>query len=78
MAQDLHLNDPASGMSALQLRQVGLSYGDTPVLRDLSLAVAPGAFTAVVGPNGCGKSTLLRVLGGALAPTQGQAFLDGA
>ncbi|MFY1930017.1 ABC transporter ATP-binding protein [Achromobacter xylosoxidans] len=77
MAQDLHLNDPASGMSALQLRQVGLSYGDTPVLRDLSLAVAPGAFTAVVGPNGCGKSTLLRVLGGALAPSQGEALLDG-
>ena len=65
MAQDLDLNDPAGGMSALQLRQVSLSYGGTPVLRGLSLAVAPGAFTAVVGPNGCGKSTLLRVLGGA-------------
>ena len=78
MAQDLDLNDPGGGMSALQLRQVSLSYGDTPVLRDLSLAVAPGAFTAVVGPNGCGKSTLLRVLGGALAPSRGQAFLDGA
>ncbi|CAB3899561.1 ABC transporter ATP-binding protein [Achromobacter sp. CF-sbj1-Ac2-l] len=78
MAQDLHVTPPSPGASALQLRQVHLSYGDRPVLRDLSLTVAPGAFTAVVGPNGCGKSTLLRVLGGALAPSQGQALLDGA
>ncbi|WP_370539535.1 ABC transporter ATP-binding protein [Achromobacter sp. UMC46] len=72
------MNDASPGPSALQLQDVDLSYGDTAVLQGLSLAVQPGAFTAVVGPNGCGKSTLLRVLGGALAPTRGQAWLDGA
>ena len=48
------------------------------MLDGLSLTIPAGAFTAVVGPNGCGKSTLLRVLGGALAPSQGRALLDGA
>ncbi|KAJ8134304.1 hypothetical protein OY671_012483, partial [Metschnikowia pulcherrima] len=78
MAQDLHSNDPADAPSASQSRQVSSSYGDTAVSRDSSSAVAPGAFTAVVGPNGCGKSTSSRVLGGASAPSSGQAFSDGA
>lgn len=78
MAQGDNVNDAFPGASALQLQEVDLSYGDTAVLQGLSLAIEPGAFTAVVGPNGCGKSTLLRVLGGALAPTRGKAWLDGA
>lgn len=78
MAQGFDVNDTFPGASALQLQNVDLAYGETAVLQGLSLAVEPGAFTAVVGPNGCGKSTLLRVLGGALAPTRGQAWLDGA
>ncbi len=77
MAQGFNVTPTPSRAPALQLRQVGLSYGDAAALRELSLDVEPGAFTAVVGPNGCGKSTLLRVLGGALAPTRGQARLDG-
>lgn len=37
-----------------------------PVVRDVSLALAPGQVTALLGPNGCGKSTLLRgITGGA-------------
>ncbi len=47
-----------------------------PVLRDLSLTLAPGQVTAVFGPNGCGKSTLLRCLNGTLRPQQGQVWLD--
>lgn len=78
MAQGFNVNDTSPSTPALQLQDVSLSYGDTAVLQALSLAIEPGAFTAIVGPNGCGKSTLLRVLGGALAPTQGQARLDGA
>lgn len=78
MAQGFNVNDTSSGAPALQLQQVSLSYGNAAVLEGLSLDVEPGAFTAIVGPNGCGKSTLLRILGGALAPTRGQARLDGA
>ncbi len=47
-------------------RTVGLSksYGDAPVLRDLSLAFESGRLTAVTGRSGSGKSTLLHLLAG--------------
>lgn len=47
-----------------------------PVLRGVSLALAPGRVTAILGPNGAGKSTLLKLLIGALTPAQGAITLD--
>jgi NitT/TauT family transport system ATP-binding protein len=52
--------------------------GDLEALEQLSLAVAPGSFTVVIGPNGCGKSTLLRLLAGLLDPTTGTVTVGGA
>jgi putative ABC transport system ATP-binding protein len=46
------------------------------VLRDLSLAIEPGA-TAVVGPSGCGKSTLLRLLNRLADPDEGSVRFHG-
>ena len=46
-------------------------------LEDITLAVRPGEFLALVGPSGCGKSTLLDLLGGLTAPTSGRILLDG-
>jgi putative ABC transport system ATP-binding protein len=48
----------------VRLTQVGKRYAEQPVLRDVSLDVAPGEFLGVVGPSGSGKSTLLNVVGG--------------
>ena len=50
--------------------------GPSLVLSDVSLTVAPGARTGVVGPNGVGKSTLLAVLAGALVPDTGTVSLS--
>jgi iron complex transport system ATP-binding protein len=51
--------------------------GRRPVLRDLSVAVRPGEFVAVVGPNGSGKSTLVGALAGDLSASAGHVQLDG-
>ena len=39
-------------------------YGQTQVLRDISVTIDEGEIVAVIGPSGCGKSTLLRFVGG--------------
>ncbi|HIY66052.1 MAG TPA: ABC transporter ATP-binding protein [Candidatus Agrococcus pullicola] len=48
------------------------------VAEDLSINVAQGKITALLGPNACGKSTLLRALARLLAPVSGAVYLDGA
>ncbi|WP_375432046.1 ABC transporter ATP-binding protein [uncultured Friedmanniella sp.] len=54
-----------------------LAYEDRTVVHELTLRLAPGQVTAVVGPNACGKSTLLRGLSRLLTPTAGTVLLDG-
>ena len=48
----------------LRLDAIGHSYGETEVLRDISLQIPDGRIVCIVGPSGCGKSTLLRLMGG--------------
>ncbi|MFK7836295.1 MAG: ABC transporter ATP-binding protein [Sulfitobacter sp.] len=53
------------------------SYGETEVLRDISLDFPSGQIVCIVGPSGCGKSTLLRMLGGLEKPTSGRVLQVG-
>ena len=48
----------------LQVRIDAKNFGDAAILRDVSLALAPGSFTVLTGRSGCGKTTLLRILAG--------------
>ncbi|GAB2655951.1 ABC transporter ATP-binding protein [Nocardia goodfellowii] len=61
----------------LAAEEVTLGYGDRVIVDGLTLDIAPGVVTTVIGPNGCGKSTLLRSLGRLLKPHEGRVVLDG-
>ncbi|HEY3502623.1 MAG TPA: ABC transporter ATP-binding protein [Actinocatenispora sp.] len=65
------------GQAALAGVDLSVGYAGTPVLTDVSLGLAPGTVTVLVGPNGCGKSTLLRTLAGLLAPIAGTVRVGG-
>ena len=62
----------------IRLENVGLRYGPGPeVLRDVSLALAPGSFHFLTGASGAGKSSLLRLMFLGLRPTRGRVTLFG-
>ena len=61
----------------LQASSLSIAYDDTTIVKELSVAVADGRITVIVGPNACGKSTLLRGLARLLKPIAGQVILDG-
>jgi iron complex transport system ATP-binding protein len=64
-------------MSALETRDLTLSYGEVNVLEDLNLTIPKGKITVFIGSNGCGKSTLLRSMARLLKPKDGVILLDG-
>jgi branched-chain amino acid transport system ATP-binding protein len=61
----------------LRLENVWAGYGETMVLRGVSLAVPDGSVVALLGANGAGKTTLLRVASGLLRPSRGAVWVDG-
>jgi len=61
----------------VSFENASLRVGDVNVVRELSLALVPGATTMLLGPNGSGKSTLLRLAMGLAAPTSGRITWGG-
>ncbi|MGY4167809.1 ABC transporter ATP-binding protein [Bradyrhizobium sp. USDA 4529] len=51
-------------MASVSIENINKNYGQTAVLRGVSLSIADGEFLTLLGPSGCGKSTLLRILAG--------------
>ena len=62
----------------LEVSGLNVAYGESHVIRDVSLHVAPGEAVAVMGRNGMGKTTLLKSLIGLLPARSGHIRLGGA
>ncbi|MGN6566944.1 MAG: ABC transporter ATP-binding protein [Flavipsychrobacter sp.] len=61
----------------VELDNVEIRYGQTPVLRDVSFAIKPGSKTAIIGPTAAGKTQLLYALIGLIKPSLGTIKYDG-
>jgi ATP-binding cassette subfamily B protein len=61
----------------IEFRGLSFSYGDTEVLRDISLHVPAGSSLAIVGPTGSGKTTLVNLLSRLYEAPQGSLLMDG-
>lgn len=61
----------------LELIGISKKFGDTVILRDLSLSVTKGEVVCIIGPSGCGKSTLLRIINWLTSADLGEVRLDG-
>ena len=66
-----------NGKALVRVEGVTFSYGQDPVLLDVSFSIYEGDFLAILGPNGSGKTTLLKLILGLLRPAQGRVFLMG-
>jgi ATP-binding cassette subfamily B protein len=61
----------------IELQDVNMLYGQSPVLKDISFTVEPGSKIAVIGPTAAGKTQLLYLLTGLMLPTSGSVKFDG-
>jgi ATP-binding cassette, subfamily B, bacterial CvaB/MchF/RaxB len=75
--RDLSYIRPIRG--AIELRNVCFRYaeGESLIINNVNLCVAPGQFVTIMGPSGCGKSTLVKIMLGLLEPTSGEVLIDG-
>lgn len=71
---DLYTPDMAPPL--LQLKDIALTFGGTPLLTGAELSVSTGERVCLVGRNGSGKSTLLKIAAGTVAPDRGSVFVQ--
>jgi len=64
-------------MAGIVLDAIEKSFGETRVLKGVSLAFDQGAFVSLVGPSGCGKTTLLRIIAGLESADRGRVTIGG-
>ena len=69
---------PIESLGPIEIEDVSFSYtSDVPVLRSISLRIAPTEVIGVVGPSGSGKSTLVQLLLGLRPPSSGRVLAGG-
>src|SRR5437763_14782516 len=66
-----------NGAPILRVENLSVSYGETQILRDVSLNVRPGETVCPMGRNGVGKTTLLKSIMGLLRCRAGRVLFEG-
>jgi ATP-binding cassette subfamily B multidrug efflux pump len=61
----------------IEFSNLNFSYGDTPVLRNISLKIPAGSSLAIVGPTGSGKTTLVNLISRLYEAPEGSLLIDG-
>ncbi|MEI6399675.1 MAG: ATP-binding cassette domain-containing protein, partial [Pseudomonadota bacterium] len=61
----------------IQLKGVKISFGEEPLLKNITFSVGPGERIGLLGPGGCGKTTILKILLGLLIPDEGTVTMMG-
>ncbi len=67
--------DEQSANDVLEARELGFSYGETPLINDLSFLIRRYERVMFLGRNGCGKSTLMKLINSSLVPKHGRLVL---
>ena len=77
-ARSPHLREPGAVQpDAVVVENLTFTYGNDPILEDVSLTVHQGDFMALIGPNGGGKTTLLKLMLGLATPQKGDLRIFG-
>lgn len=61
---------------SLEAKNISLSFGQKPILKNISFAINPKSKTAIIGPTAAGKTQLLTILAGLVLPNSGEVLLD--
>lgn len=70
-------SDPLSSDPLILVENVSFSFNGLEVIQNVSFAISPGDFVALIGPNGSGKTSLIRIILGILKPSTGRIVLLG-
>jgi ABC-2 type transport system ATP-binding protein len=63
-------------IQSLATEELTKIYGQTPILKRISIQFTPGTITGLIGPNGAGKSTFLSIVSGLIKPSQGKILVN--
>ncbi len=63
--------------AVLKIENIQKSYGDKPILKDISMEVRQGEVVGLLGPNGAGKTTCFHCVTGLVSIDRGKIFMDG-
>lgn len=61
----------------IEYRNIKKSYGDKPIIQDVSFTVEKGEFVVIIGPSGCGKTTTVKMLNRLIDASEGEIFING-